>query len=94
MKMDAVCHGHGEGLRPPAAREMLPAAIEETEDGFYVFNNHGKLRRAPEDWKFPHCPLATRYELYHSGDEIRGMSPVKMLEKSGVDCFGLGLAES
>ena len=51
-----------------------------------VFDNNGKLRRVPEAWKFPHCPLAAGYErLCHCGDEVRGMSPIKMLEKSNVD---------
>jgi hypothetical protein len=77
----------GGGTRPPAAQERPPGAIEETVGGFCVFNNHGKLRRIPEDWKFPHCPLAAAHELHHSGDEVRGRSPIKMLEKSHVDCL-------
>jgi hypothetical protein len=79
-----IMAANGESLRPPAARERPPAAIEEIEDGFYISNNHGKLRRVPEDWKSPPCPLATKYELCLSGDESRGMSrmsPLKMHEK-------------
>jgi hypothetical protein len=80
----------GDMTRPPA-RERPSGALQETEErGFYIFNNHGKLRRVPEDWKFPHCPLATGYELYHCGDEIRGISPVKRFEVADVDYLKRG----
>jgi hypothetical protein len=48
-----------------ASAALPPGAVQETEDGFFIFNNNGKLRRVPEDWTFPHCPLAPAYELYH-----------------------------
>ena len=70
-----------------AAQEKPPGVVEETEDGFFIFNNDGKLRRVPEDWKFPHCPLAAGCELRQQRvDDDWGMSPIKMLEKSDVDC--------
>jgi hypothetical protein len=47
----------GNVTRPPT-QKRLPGAIQETEKGFYIFNNIGKLQhRVPEDWMFPHYPL-------------------------------------
>jgi hypothetical protein len=71
--------------RPPP-----PGAIQETGNGFYIFHHHGKLRRVPEAWCFPHCPLATAYELYHCGDEIGGISPLKVLSRLDVDYLNRG----
>ena len=69
------------------AREKAPGAVEATVDGFLIFNGDEKMRRVPEDWKFPHCPQAAGgCELWNCGnDKVRGVSPIKMLEKSDVD---------
>ena len=42
------------------------------------------------DWTFPHCPLATAYELYHCVDEIQGMLPINMLQIADVDYLKQG----
>jgi hypothetical protein len=64
----------GGGTRPPAAQKRTPGVAEETEDALFIFKKFRKLRRVPEDWKFPQCPLATGYELCHCGDKTRGNS--------------------
>jgi hypothetical protein len=82
---DAASACWTETPRPPRqARQQhgtRTSGRPSLSDGFSIFNDHGKLRRVPEDWKFPHCPLATAHDLCHSGDEIRGTLPVERLEK-------------
>jgi hypothetical protein len=48
------------GTRPPAVREGPPGAAEETEDGFHIFNNFGKLLIVPRKLEVSALPSLSR----------------------------------
>lgn len=51
-----------------------------------LWHHHGKLRRCPEDWTFPNsCSLAICYDLWHCGDEVKKICPLKLFKPADVD---------
>ena len=52
-----------------------------TADGFKRWEIGGFFRRVPENWIFPFGPVLSIYLYWHHGDEVKGISPMKYIQK-------------
>ena len=52
---------------------------------FYLWLIDGALRRVPPDWEFPKGAILNMYRLWHHGDEVRKISPLKFLERKDLN---------
>ena len=56
-----------------------------------LWHHHGKLRRCPPQWSFPNsCSLAIAYDLWHCGDDVLKVSPLKYFKAGDVDYLTRG----
>ena len=57
-------------------------------NNWWYVHSDGVKRRVPPSWTFPHGTLKTMYILWHCGDHINSISPMKLFNNRDVDFLG------
>ena len=55
-----------------------------------LYNHHGKWRRVPPGWKFPHLSLQNMYQFWHCGDDQSAQKVLPMKHFDSKDMSYLG----
>ena len=57
------------------------STVAGTVDGYHRWAINGFYRRVPPDWKFPLGPILNVYLYWHHGDEVKRISPLKLITR-------------
>jgi hypothetical protein len=63
--------------RKPTNQQSDPAFFHSGPHKLWLTD--GILWRVPSDWEFPAGPVLSIYRYWHHGDEVRSISPLKLL---------------
>jgi hypothetical protein len=85
MTPERALHEIRSQMTPENARRQTKADStfkkHNQENSRLLWWLYSTLRRVPSDWEFPAGPVLNIYRYWHHGDEVRSISPLKLLIK-------------